>query len=66
MKSSGCCFGVCRPSFLAISQSYFDHEARRHFASEAAFFVVMVMTAALPIANSLSALAGLVRSHAGF
>jgi len=57
-------FGACRPSFRAISQEYFENEAPRNFASEAALFVVIVMTAALPIINSASALVHLVRSFA--
>jgi hypothetical protein len=63
-NGGGRCFGTCRPSFRAISQEYFKNEARRSFASEAALFVVIVMTAALPIFNSVSALAHLVRSFA--
>jgi len=62
--NSGRCFGGCRPSFLAISQGYFENEARTNFASEAALFVVMMMTAAAPIVYSLYALANLVRSFA--
>ena len=58
------CLGSCRSSFRAISQEYFENEAPRSFASEAALFVVIVMTAALPIINSASALVHLVRSFA--
>jgi hypothetical protein len=58
------CFGSCQTSFRAISQEYFETEAPRSFASEAALFVVIVVTAALPIINSASALAHLVRSFA--
>ena len=61
--SSRCC-GACRPSFRAISQDYFKNEEPRSFAGEAALFVVIVMTAALPILNSASALVHLVRSFA--
>ena len=56
------CLGSCRSSFRAISQEYFENEAPRSFASEAALFVVIVMTAALPIVNSMTALAHLARS----
>jgi hypothetical protein len=63
-NGGGRCFGACRPSFRAISQEYFKNEARRNFASEAALFVVIVMTAALPILNSASALMHMVRSFA--
>jgi len=61
-NGGGRCFGACRPSFRAISQDYFKNEARRSFVSEAALFSVIVMTAALPILNSASALVHLVRS----
>jgi hypothetical protein len=61
-KGGGRCFGSCRPSFRAISQDYFKNEARRSFVSEAALFSVIVMTSALPILNSASALVHLVRS----
>ena len=63
-NGGSCCFGSCRPSFRAISQEYFKNEAPRSFASEAALFVVIVVTAALPILNSASALVHLVRSFA--
>jgi hypothetical protein len=63
-NGGGRCFSSCRPSFRAISQDYFKNEAPRSFASEAALFVVIVMTAALPILNSVSALVHLVRSFA--
>ena len=58
------CFGSCRSSFRAISQEYFENEAPRSFASEAALFVVIAMTAALPIVSSATALVHLVRSFA--
>lgn len=58
----GRCFGSRRPSFRSISQDYFKNEARHSFAGEAALFAVIVMTAAVPILNSASALLHLVRS----
>lgn len=61
-NGSGRCFGSCRTSFRAISQDYIKNEARFDFASEAALFSVIVMTAAVPIISSLSALVHLVRS----
>jgi len=63
-KSGSLCFGSCRPSFRAISQDYFENEAPRSFAGEAVLFSVIVLTAALPILNSASALVHLVRSFA--
>jgi hypothetical protein len=58
----GRCFGSRRPSFRSISQNYFKYEARQSYAGEAALFAVIVMTAAVPIINSVSALLHLVRS----
>ena len=58
----GRCFGSCPPSFRSISQDYFKNEARHSFAGEAALFTVIVMTAAVPIVNSVSALLHLVRA----
>jgi hypothetical protein len=63
-SGGGRCFGAHGPSFRAISQDYFKNEEPRSFAGEAALFVVIVMTAALPIINSASALMHLVRSFA--
>jgi hypothetical protein len=63
-NGGGRCFDTRRPSFRAISQDYFKKEEPRSFAGEAALFVVIVMTAALPIINSASALLHLVRSFA--
>jgi hypothetical protein len=61
-NGGGRCLGACRQSFRAISQDYFKNEAPRSFAGEAALFSVIVITAALPILNSASALVHLVRS----
>jgi hypothetical protein len=63
-NGGGRCFGARRPSFRTISQDYFKNEEPRSFAGEAALFVVIVMTAALPIINSASALLHLVHSFA--
>ena len=63
-NGGGHCFETRRPSFRAISREYFKNEEPRSFAGEAAFFVVIVMTAALPIISSASALLHLVRSFA--
>jgi hypothetical protein len=61
-NGGGRCFGSRRPSFRSISQDYFKNEAPHSFASEAALFTVIVMTAAVPILNSVSELLHLVRS----
>ena len=58
------CAGSRRPSFLAISQGYFNNEARPNFVSEAVLFSVIVVTAAVPLVHSASALLQLVRSIA--
>ena len=58
----GRCFGSHQPSFRSISQDYFKNEARPNFAGEAALFTVILMVAAVPILNSVSAVLHLVRS----
>lgn len=37
------------PSIRDVSEEYFNSEARQHFASEAAFFVLIVATVAVPL-----------------
>lgn len=54
--------GDGQPSFRRISGAYFDTEARSHFASEAAFFALIVLTAALPVAKAISGLFQFVQS----
>jgi hypothetical protein len=61
-NGSGRCFGPGREPFRAISQNYFKNEAPQSFAGEAALFGVIVLTVAVPIVNSVSALVHLVRS----
>ena len=56
--------GRGRASIRAISREYFKNEARSTFATEAAFFSVIVMTAAVPLINTVAALAHLARSFA--
>lgn len=56
--------GDGNPSFRRISGAYFDNEARSHFASEAAFFGLIVLTAALPVAKAIGGLFQLVQSVA--
>jgi hypothetical protein len=57
-------FNANRASIRAVSREYFKNEARSAFATEAAFFSVIVMTAAVPLINSAMALVHLVRSFA--
>ena len=58
--------GRRRASIRAVSREYFKNEARSTFATEAAFFSVIVMTAAVPLINAATAMAHLVRSFAAF
>lgn len=51
-------------SIRAVSNDYFKNEARSIFATEAAFFSVIVITAAVPLINTALALVHLVRSIA--
>jgi hypothetical protein len=57
-------FGGRRASIRAISREYFTNEARSLFATEAAFFSVIVMTAAVPLIYSAMAVVHLVHSFA--
>ena len=56
--------GSRHASIRAVSREYFKNEARSTFATEAAFFSVIVMTAAVPLINTVTAMAHLVRSFA--
>jgi hypothetical protein len=51
-------------SIRAVSHDYFKNEARSIFATEAAFFSVIVITAAVPLIYTAMALVHLVRSIA--
>ena len=51
-------------SIRAVSHDYFKNEARSIFATEAAFFSVIVITAAVPLIYTAMALVHLVRSFA--
>jgi hypothetical protein len=46
---AGRCHGTPEPSFRGISRDYFKYEAPSHFISEAAVFVLMAVTAAVPV-----------------
>ena len=48
--------GKGQPSFRRISGAYFDGEARSHFATEAGFFALIVLTAAVPVAKAIGGL----------
>ena len=53
-----------RASIRAVSNDYFKNEARSLFVTEAAFFCVIVMTAAVPLISTAMALVHLLRSFA--
>ena len=56
--------GSRHASIRAVSHEYFKNEARSMFATEAAFFSVIVMTAAVPLIYTAMAMVHLVRSVA--
>jgi hypothetical protein len=56
--------GSRHASIRAISHEYFKNEARSLFVAEAAFFGVIVMTAAVPLIYTAMAMVHLVRSVA--
>jgi hypothetical protein len=56
--------GSRHASIRAVSHDYFKNEARSMFVTEAAFFSVIVITAAVPLINTAMALVHLVRSIA--
>ncbi|MDQ6809274.1 MAG: hypothetical protein M3Z64_07600 [Verrucomicrobiota bacterium] len=61
-RFKGHCGPSCLASFRNISGDYFKKEARATFAGESTLFAVIVVTAAIPLINSASALVQLVRS----
>jgi len=58
----GGCASATRPSFRNISRHYFAHEAPYVFAGEAAFFAMIIITAAIPVLSSVHAMADFVRA----
>lgn len=52
-------------SFREISAGYFKHEARHSFVTEAAFFVAIVITSAVPLISGAHAMLNLIRSIGG-
>jgi len=61
----GGCASTCAVSFRSISTDYFKNEARQSFVSEAAFFAMIVVTAAWPVLQSIHAMMDLVRAYSG-
>ena len=58
----GRCRGEGQPSFRRISGNYFNREARSHFVTEAAFFALIVLTAAVPVVKAIGGLFEFVRT----
>jgi hypothetical protein len=61
-RSGGHCANVPSPSFRNISSDYFRNEARYTFASEAALFALITVTAALAIASGAVAAIDFLRT----
>ncbi len=61
-RSGGHCANVPAPSFRNISRDYFRNEARYTFASEAALFALITMTAAVAIASGAVAAIDFLRA----
>ena len=61
-RSGGHCANVPTPSFRNISRDYFRNEARYTFASEAALFGLITVTAGLAIASGAVAAIDLLRA----
>jgi len=61
-RSGGHCANVPTPSFRSISRDYFRNEARYTFASEAALFGLITVTAALAIASGAAAAIDFLRA----
>jgi hypothetical protein len=57
-------FGSRHASIRAVSAEYFKNEARSAFVTEAAFFSVIVLTAAVPLIYTAMAITHLLRSIA--
>ncbi len=60
---NGHCAKIEAPSFLNISRDYFENEAPRSFISEAAFFAMITITAAVPVVSGAFAAIALCRSY---
>jgi len=48
--------GSSQPSFFNISREYFRHEARRHFLSEIAFFLILAAILAITFVSGARAI----------
>lgn len=56
------CARTNAPSFLNISRGYFKNEAGPGFVAEASVFVMIVLIAAWPVMQAVSALAHFIRA----
>ncbi|MBA3882823.1 MAG: hypothetical protein H0X73_08945 [Chthoniobacterales bacterium] len=59
----GHCQGSPGPSFRGISEDYFKKEARGHFLTEAAVFVLMGITAAVPVIQGARGAANILAAY---
>jgi hypothetical protein len=64
--SSTNCAHTSARSFWHITGDYFKNEARPDFLGEAALFVVIIITALLPLMNNSHALVGFVRAISNY
>jgi hypothetical protein len=62
-KSNCACTGA--PSFLNISRDYFKREAGPSFVAEASVFAMIVLIAAWPVMQAVSALSHFIRATGG-
>jgi hypothetical protein len=60
----GRCIQTGTPRFRNISSEYFQNEARNDFLKEALCFVVLILTAAVPMVSATNAVAELCRAFA--
>jgi hypothetical protein len=60
----GRCIKTGRPRFRNISREYFQNEAPHDFLIEAVCFVVLVLTAAVPMVSATNAVVELCRAFA--
>jgi hypothetical protein len=63
-RGRGRCIQTGTPRFRNISSAYFQNEARHDFLKEAVCFVVLILTAAVPMVSATNAVADLCRAFA--
>jgi hypothetical protein len=62
----GRCAKPAAPSFRNISHQYFQNEARKDFVGEAILFVMLSVTAAVPLVSGAYAVIQLYRAFGAF